>query len=108
MKKKEEKMEKRFDEKFATDKRWGDSQSNQWELAQDIKSFIRSLLSQERHDHEILVNSILETKNKEIKEERLKVLEEVEKAFNGQQLFGQTLLNRWRFDELIQKMKEKP
>ena len=37
----------------------------------DIKSFIRQLLKQEKekliHDHEILINTIVDTKNREIK-----------------------------------------
>ena len=32
-----------------------------------VINFIRQLLAQERHDHEILVNTILDTKNDEIK-----------------------------------------
>lgn len=31
-----------------------------------LKDFIRQLLAQKDHDHEILVNTIIETKNKEI------------------------------------------
>ena len=43
---------------------------------ENIKSFIRQLLIQEKekliHDHKILVNTILETKNKKFKENGLK------------------------------------
>jgi len=74
MKNQEENWEKEFDENFESEiKGLGEI----WE-SHKIKSFIRQLLIQEKekliHDHKILVNTILEEKNKKFKENGLKTL----------------------------------
>ena len=74
MKNQKENWEKEFDENFESEiKGLGEI----WE-SHKIKSFIRQLLKQEKekliHDHKILVNTILETKNKKFKENGLKTL----------------------------------
>ena len=82
MTKKIENWEKEFDEEFDMYNPIHDDGTKipVWSGSdfENIKSFIRQLLKQEKekliHDHKILVNTILEEKNKKFKENGLKTL----------------------------------
>jgi len=79
-----EKWEEEFDDKFLSDIRTGNEQIGfWWELntnnPDDIKDFISKLLQKERHDNEILVNTILDTKKRELQDYKQSLKKRIKK-----------------------------
>ena len=65
---------------------------------------VPNLLKQEHHDHEILVNTILETKNQEIRQEKEKllkrILEKINKDCKGRDI------TIYELGDYLEKLKE--
>ena len=53
-----------------------------------LKDFISTLLAEERKNNEILINTLIDTKNREIEETRNAVLSEVEKEVEKKQYYS--------------------
>lgn len=84
-----------------------------WYKGSEIKDFIRNLLSQERHDHEIIVNTLIEERDDHLNKwnitklklssERKEIIEKVKKVFYRGCTMDEVVP---RLDELLKELEK--